>query len=69
MVGEMNGCPVQIVVQHVAGYVPPNYKQADIEGWKMRTINWQRYFQVGKKHVRLVQYEERIRVRKSHFHY
>lgn len=34
VVGEMNGCPVQIVVQHVAGYVPPNYKQADIESWK-----------------------------------
>jgi len=34
VVGELNGCPVQIVVQHVAGYVPPNYKQADIESWK-----------------------------------
>ncbi len=34
VVGEMNSCPVQIVVQHVAGYVPPNYKQSDIESWK-----------------------------------
>ena len=34
VVGELNGCPVQIVVQHVAGYLPPNYKQADIDSWK-----------------------------------
>lgn len=34
VVGEMNGCPVQIVVQHVAGYVPPNYKQSEVESWK-----------------------------------
>lgn len=34
VVGEMNGCPVQIVVQHVAGYVPPNYKKEDVESWK-----------------------------------
>ena len=34
VVGEMNGCPAQVVVQHVAGYVPPNYKKEDIEGWK-----------------------------------
>jgi len=34
VVGELNGCPVQIVVQHVAGYLPPNYKQTDIDSWK-----------------------------------
>ena len=34
VVGELNGCPVQIVVQHVAGYLPPDYKQADIDSWK-----------------------------------
>jgi signal peptidase I len=32
--GELNGCPTQIVVQHFAGYVPPNYKQSDINSWK-----------------------------------
>lgn len=33
-VGALNGCPVQIVVQHFAGYVPPNYTNKDIEQWK-----------------------------------
>lgn len=32
--GEINGCPTQIIIQHFAGYVPPNYKKEDIEGWK-----------------------------------
>ena len=32
--GEINGCPTQVVVQHYAGYVPPNYKKEDIESWK-----------------------------------
>jgi signal peptidase I len=33
-VGDLNGCPVQIVVQHVAGYKPPNYNQQDITSWR-----------------------------------
>jgi signal peptidase I len=32
--GEINGCPVQVVVQHLAGYVPPNYKKEVIDSWK-----------------------------------
>lgn len=32
--GEINNCPTQIIVQHFAGYIPPNYKKEDIEGWK-----------------------------------
>lgn len=34
-VGELNGCPVQIVVQHVAGYIPPTYSNREVSEWKM----------------------------------
>ena len=33
-VGELNNCPVQVVVQHLAGYVPPDYSQSEIASWK-----------------------------------
>jgi len=33
-VGDLNGCPVQVVVQHLAGYVPPNYGKAEIATWE-----------------------------------
>ncbi len=33
-VGELQGCPVQVVVQHLAGYVPPNYKGEEIQSWR-----------------------------------
>lgn len=33
-IGKLNNCPVQITVQHLAGYVPPNYNKEDVEGWK-----------------------------------
>jgi signal peptidase I len=32
--GLLDNCPVQVVVIHLAGYVPPNYKVEDIESWK-----------------------------------
>jgi len=33
-VGNMNGCPVQIVVQHLAGYKAPDYSQEIITSWQ-----------------------------------
>ncbi len=33
-VGSLDGCPVQVVVQHLAGYVPPNYGSGEVASWK-----------------------------------
>ena len=33
--GEINGCPTQIIIQHFAGYVPPNYKKETVESWRI----------------------------------
>lgn len=32
--GKINGCETQVIVQILGAYVPPNYKQTDIDGWK-----------------------------------
>lgn len=37
--GTINGCPTQIIVIHAAGYIPPNYKQSDIDGWQKAVDN------------------------------
>jgi signal peptidase I len=34
VMGKINNCPVQIVVQHLAGYVPPNYDPKIVASWK-----------------------------------
>lgn len=31
--GEVNGCPTQVVIAHLGGYVPPNYSKEDVESW------------------------------------
>jgi signal peptidase I len=33
-VGNINGCPVQVVVQHFAGYKPPNYSAEMKKSWQ-----------------------------------
>ena len=40
--GEVNGCPAQVIVQHFAGYVPPNYPQEQIESFKNGLANLQK---------------------------
>ncbi|MFZ2187144.1 MAG: signal peptidase I [Candidatus Moraniibacteriota bacterium] len=32
--GVINHCPVQVIVHHVGGYVPPHYAASDIRSWK-----------------------------------
>lgn len=32
--GDLTGCPTQVIVIHLGGYVPPNYKKEEIESWK-----------------------------------
>lgn len=34
VLGDMNGCPTQVVVQHFAGYIPPSYSRDLINNWK-----------------------------------
>lgn len=33
--GSINGCPTQVIVQHFAGYTPPNYTADVVESWKL----------------------------------
>lgn len=37
--GKIDGCPTQLLVQHFAGYVPPNYDKATIDSWKTSLAN------------------------------
>lgn len=42
VIGNLNNCPVQLVVQQEAGYVPPNYSANDIESWKTSLADLQK---------------------------
>lgn len=39
VIGDIEGCPVQVVVTHLGGYVPPNYAAKDIENWQKLVDN------------------------------
>lgn len=34
VIGEIQGCPLQVVVVHFGGYVPPNYSKEITESWQ-----------------------------------
>lgn len=38
-IGLIGGCETQVIVQEFGGYVPPSYKQADIDSWKKSLDN------------------------------
>lgn len=44
--GEINQCPTKVIVQHFAGYKPPNYPKDLIESWK-KALNNLREIQPG----------------------
>lgn len=34
VIGEINGCPTHVIIQHFGGYIPPNYSASDIQSWE-----------------------------------
>jgi signal peptidase I len=32
--GDISGCPTQVVVVHLGGYVPPNYTKGELDSWQ-----------------------------------
>lgn len=39
VLGEVNNCPTQVVIVHLGGYVPPDYKKEDLESWQKLADN------------------------------
>lgn len=47
--GEIKGCPTQVIVTHFGGYVPPNYKQSDIDSWQKLITNLEDVYKSWKQ--------------------
>ncbi|MBM3283837.1 signal peptidase I [Candidatus Gottesmanbacteria bacterium] len=39
ILGEIDGCPAQVVVAHLGGYLPPNYSKEEKESWTKLIAN------------------------------
>lgn len=39
VLGEIGSCPVQVVVVHFGGYVPPNYSKGELDSWQSLISN------------------------------
>lgn len=39
VVGEIAGCPIQVIVAQLGGYVPPNYSSEEIQSWQKLVDN------------------------------
>jgi signal peptidase I len=39
VVGKINDCETQVIVQEFGGYVPPSYKEEDVESWESLILN------------------------------
>ena len=49
VIGEINGCPQQVVVVHFGGYVPPNYSKDVVESWQKLLDNLNEAFSFYEK--------------------
>ena len=62
VLGEINGCPTQLVIQHFGGYIPPNYSKDVVNSWKSALANL-REIQPGWERVKTIpEYYDRKRV-------
>lgn len=49
VIGEIQGCPLQVVVVHFGGYVPPNYPKDVVDSWQKLLDNLNEAFTFYEK--------------------